>query len=48
MEKSDEKPLMNKLQLNTYAFNVLYPNMGNLSYHILEIFELRIFSEKQI
>ena len=29
-EKSDKKPPMNKFQLKTYLFNVLYPNMDNL------------------
>ena len=34
MVKSKENPLMSKFQLKTYLFNVLYPNMGNLNFHI--------------
>ena len=36
-EKSDDKPLMNKLK--TYLSNVLYLNMGNSNFHIWHIFE---------
>ena len=42
MEKSDEKP-----QLETYPFNGIYPNMGNLNFHIWQYFNLEFVSENQ-
>ena len=45
LEKSSEKPPLNKFRLKTYLFDVLYPNMGNLNFHIFE--DIDIFQKKK-
>ena len=44
MENFDEKSPMDNFQLKPYLFNVLYPNIGSLNFHIWKYLNL-IFSE---